>query len=188
MRRSFMLVSAVVFSCGLLYGEEQPGPSHEHLKFFDPYIGTWSWHGTLEEDFDFGKKGEVGTGTLTWRWAYNKNAIDWRWEFDFPGKQSGTKGTLAWDASQNKLVGFGVSSDGAIIRVTGRSLNPLTVYVEDIDPDGNKGSHVETFTPSGDSMKIKNSERKGTLSEDSLEYVFKRVERSDRGVRRSGRQ
>jgi hypothetical protein len=186
MKRTIMLVTAVVLASALAYGEEQPGPCHEHLKFFDAYVGTWSWNGTLEEDMGFGKKGDVGAGTITWRWAYNKNAIDWRWEFDFAGKREGTKGTIAWDASQSRLVGFGVSSDGGIIRVTGKSTNPLTLYVEGIDPEGNKESHVEDFTPSGDSMKIKSFERKGgTLTENSLEYTFKRVERSGRGPKRS---
>ena len=96
MKRTAMLAAAVVLINGIANAQQDPGVNCTHLKVFEPYIGTWVKHGTLEEDMPFGKKGDIGTSTLTWSWAYNKNAVDWRWEFDYAGQRSGTKGTIAW--------------------------------------------------------------------------------------------
>lgn len=168
-------IAVVVLAYGISHGQDVP--RNDNLRFFDAHVGTWIKEGVLEEDMPFGKKGDVGTSSLTWRWSYNKNAIDWRWEFDYAGKRSGTKGVIAWDPGQKTMVGAGVSSDGGIIRGTSRSMDPMTILVQFIQPDGSARSHVETFSlKDDDTMTIKITERKGSdATEDSPEYVFKRV-------------
>lgn len=181
MNHTFTLVVACILASGTAFGAEKSAPGEKPLSFFEPYIGKWVREGTLEEDFFFGKKGDVGTSTVTWRWAYNKNAVDWQWEFDYAGKRYGTKGTMAWDASQKHLVGAGVFSDGGVIRGTGVGTNPLTLRAEFIDPDGNATSQVETFTLGKDgTMSVRVTERKGgPATADSVEYTFKRAARPE---------
>ena len=176
-RMTITSVVAILFCiAGWCWGAE-PRPNYEHLNFFEGYVGTWSISATLEEDTPFGKKGDVGSASITWKWDYSKNVVDWRWKFDFSGKWSGTKGTMTWDPIQKKAVGAGVSSDGGIIRVTERSTNPLTFYVEFVGPDGKKSSQVETFTlVDNDTMTIKTTDRIGLPAPgDSPKFTFKRV-------------
>jgi hypothetical protein len=180
MKRISLTVALVIVLSGQTFGKEQPGPNRKHVEFFDAYVGTWSRTGPLEEDLPFGKKDDVGTASITWKWAYNRNVIDWQWKFDFAGKRSGTKGTFTWDPSENRLVGAGVFSDGGVIRVTARSTDPLTLECKFVEADGEIRSHVETFTLSDDdAMTIRVTERKGgSLTADGPEYIFKRVHRS----------
>ena len=75
MKRTFFLLAVVLLTCGLTYGGEQPGPNHDHLKFFDAYVGTWTRSGPLEEDLPFGKKGEVGTSSIRTRQTAATNGV-----------------------------------------------------------------------------------------------------------------
>jgi hypothetical protein len=178
MKANTILLATAILG-GAAYGADS-GPNYKHLKLFDAYVGTWVKHGPLKEDLFFGKKGDVGTSTITWKWGYSKNVVDWQWQFDFGGQRSGTKGAMAWDPIQGKVTGAGVRSDGGLIRATIRSKDaPLTIHVEFVAPDGKATSHVETFTVIGhDTMTIKITERKGgQVTADSPEYVFTRVSR-----------
>ncbi len=181
MNHKYLFVATCILAAGTAFGAEKSASGEKPLRFFEPYIGKWSWDGTLEEDFSFGKKGDVGTSSITWRWAYNKSAVDYQWEFDYAGKRSGAKGTIAWNATQKQFVVAGVFSDGGVIRGTGLATKPMTVRAEFIDPEGKATSQVETFTlGKNGTLSLRLTERKGgPTTADSLEYTFKRAARPE---------
>ena len=68
-----MLSSAVlVLTASMVVGHNETVSGNQHLSFFEPYVGTWTWSGALPEDMPFGKKGESGSGCLNWKWQTTK--------------------------------------------------------------------------------------------------------------------
>jgi hypothetical protein len=85
---STSVVVILFYFGGWCWGAE-PGPNYEHMKFFENYVGTWSISATLEEDTPFGKKGDAGSASITWKWDYRTHIIyqprldlrtaEWKW-------------------------------------------------------------------------------------------------------------
>jgi hypothetical protein len=144
-----MLSSAVLVLAVSMAAAQAEASGQNHLKPFDAFIGTWRFEGALPQDAPgAGIKGDKGTACLSWKWLYDKNAVEWEWTTDFAGKRAGTKGLIMWDAAGKQIVGHGVSSDGTNIHVTARFDHDhgAIFEVESISPDGTEGSSTELFT------------------------------------------
>ena len=162
MRIAVSALAALFIVTPLAFGfeltEEQKGPAIsaraedgcEHLKPFSELIGTWCYKGPLHEGLqEIGEAGDEGTGCITWKWVYDKNAIEWEWKFDFGGKKTGTKGLIMWDAATKRIVGHGVGSAGQNIHVQAEVKDGVRFAVESVAGDGKRTTHTETYVRDG---------------------------------------
>jgi hypothetical protein len=144
-----MLSSTVLVLAATIGAGQAEALGKDHLTPFDAIIGTWCFEGALPQDAPgTGSKGDTGTACISWKWLYDKNAIEWEWTTDFAGKRGGTKGLVMWDAENEQIVGHGVSSDGTNIHfhLTEKFDNRITLKVTAVSPDGKKAFTTEVFT------------------------------------------
>ena len=93
---------------------QQPPSAYEHLKDYEPLIGTWRYEGPLLEDLaDVAKKGTKLTITTSWKRILNRSVVENDWSFELDGNVilSG-KGMAGWDAAQSSIVHGGMNSAG----------------------------------------------------------------------------
>lgn len=121
-----------------------PPGNYEHLKQFEPLIGTWTMESVVPEDRPTAnmKKGQKLTLTVTWKWDVNKSAILHQNTVGEPGSAPvwGCTYIIGWDTANKCIVAYGFEATGgsAVIRdwefegdkVTGKAKGSL--------PAGNK--------------------------------------------------
>lgn len=120
-----MLVAVcVLVSSGQCFGQEEPPPkAQEHLKAFEPYIGTWFFKTDVSRDLpEIGlKKGDPLAVYWRWEWCVNKNAVLLTsWGEDAQGKRlyDGGIAVVGWDPQAKQIVDSGRDPYGARYDVT----------------------------------------------------------------------
>ncbi|TWU34851.1 hypothetical protein [Novipirellula artificiosorum] len=185
MRLIVAALTVVFLTCGVTYGQDEPGPGFEHLKCYGPFIGTWRYEGPLLEELpDIAKKGTPLVFEFSWRRILNKSAVEYSWSNELQGGVNlSSKGLVGWDAAQKQIISGGMNSVGGIIMGTvthDEEAKSMTLKANGIDGEGEKTSFTGVVTKTGkDTLTWKALERTGGIVEGpSPVYTFKRVERA----------
>jgi hypothetical protein len=170
----------------MVVGQADVSPNYEHLKAFDALIGTWVYDGPVLEDVpDFPGKGTPMAVHMTWRWLYNKAAIEYKWEAKIGALPKFEGISLdGWNAAEEEIVSRGVASTGSIssgIVSFSDDGKRLTVPVKTVEPDGAITSGTVVYVMKDQNTFVwKNIDRQGNdLPPNSPEYRFKRMKHPD---------
>jgi hypothetical protein len=184
MKRIIAVLVAVAMTCGISLGQDKTGPNSEHLKGFDPMIGTWRYEGPLLEDVqDIAKKGTNFVFQFSWKRILDKSAVEENWGVEYEGgKKISGKAITGWNAAKKQLVYGGMDSLGGmtwgtITPDTATKTMPLTA--KGIDGDGKETSFIGIVKKTDeDTLTWQGLGRVGGgETGDSPVYTLKRVEK-----------
>jgi hypothetical protein len=184
MKRVVIAMTAVVITCGVSLGQDEPGPNFEHLKAYGPMIGTWRYEGPLLEDVPgMAEKGAEFVAQFSWRRILNRNAVEENWSGTLAGKEFSGKALIGWNAKEQRLVYGAMDSEGGMSLGTvvfDKQAKTSTLTSEGIDGDGEPVSFKAVVTKTGkDTLTWQALERTGgTVEGPSPVYTFKRVQRA----------
>ncbi len=182
MKRQLLTVVAIVLFYGVAAGQEQPGPTYEHLKPFEQLIGTWKYDGPLQENVPvLGGKDSKLVVQLTWEWVLNKCALESNATVELQGgvKLLG-KTLIGWDLAEGRIILGGMNSFGAheVSTVTyDDATKTWTTHSKSVDE---KGRHTSATIVGrlidADTYEWQMKDRKGgDVPGDSPKYVLKRI-------------
>jgi hypothetical protein len=187
MKRIITTLTAVLLACGALYGQDEPGPSFEHLKPYTPMIGTWLYEGPLLEDVpDYAEKGTKCVFQFSWRRILKKSVVEENWSLEFEGgKKLVGKALIGWHAAEKEIVYGGMNSIGTLTLGTvtfDEKAKTSTLTEKGVKSDGEEMSFKGMVTKTGkDTLTWQALERVGGIVEGgSPVYSFKRVKRTRR--------
>ena len=185
MRQIVAALTVVLLTCGVTFGQDEPGPGFEHLKSYGPFVGTWRHEGPSPEDVPgIAEKGTEIVFEFSWKRILNKSAVEETWSFGVEGgKTFSGKGLIGWNAAENKIVYGVLNSFGGMVlgsSVYDAETKSRTYTSNGIDGDGNKTSSKGVLAKiDKDILTWQALERTGGIVEGpSLVYTFKRVERT----------
>jgi hypothetical protein len=182
MKRVAITLTVVVLSCCVSYGQEVTGPNSEHLKCFDPMIGTWQYEGPLLEDVpEIAKKGSDLVFQFSWRRILNKSVVEENWAIEFEGGATlAGKALIGWNAAEKHLSYGGMDSYGGMslgVVVFDADAKSSTLTEKGIDGDGKETSFKGVVIKTGkDTLTWQALERVGGIVEGpSPVYTYTRV-------------
>jgi hypothetical protein len=190
MKQILVTLTVLLLTCGVTYGQEEPGPGFEHLKAYGPMLGTWQYEGPLLEDVPgIAEQGTKLVVQASWRRILNKSAVEYNWSVTFKGgAELAGKALFGWNAADEKIVSGGMSSNGTVTlgSVThDKAAKSLTSTLKGVDGEGEEISRKEVFTKTGkDTYTWQALERTGGNVEGPSDvYTFKRVERAKKAAK-----
>ena len=187
MKRIFTAAAmiAVMLTSVALAQEEQPSATYEHLKAYEPYIGTWRCEGEVEEEVVGGpKKGTPFVIEASWKWILDKSVIEEQW------KSTAEDGTVI---SGKNLVGWDPKTETIFVRRTNSAggYDEGTVEFDDekgvviskasgISGDGKEYTGTCVITPlNPDEFTFQVCDRTGQFTGDGPKLTFGRVGQTD---------
>lgn len=187
MYRIVTALTMIACTCGLTFGQEEPGPNFEHLKSYGPFIGTWRYEGPLLEDVPgFAEKGTEFEIQFSWRRILNKNVVEENWMFGMKdGASVSGKALIGWDSSEKQITQGGMDSLGGMGLGTvavDRSAKSLTLTSRGRGGDGKETTFKGVVAQTGkDTLTWQALERTGGMVEgQSPVYTLKRIKREKR--------
>ena len=182
-----LIAATIVLTCGLSYGQEEPGPNFEHLKSYGPMLGTWRYEGPLLEDLPgIAEKGPKILFQFSWRRILNKNVVEENVLVELDGKTIiAGKALIGWNAEKKEIAYGGMNSLGNLHLGTvafDKATKTSTLTTKGIDKDGEEISFKAVVTKTGrDTLTWQALQRAGGIVEGpSPVYAFKRVKRVKR--------
>jgi hypothetical protein len=170
MKQILVTLTVLLLTCGVTYGQDEPGPGSEHLKAYGPMLGTWRYKGPLLEDVPgIAEQGTKLVVQASWRRILNKSAVEYNWSVTFEGgTEFSGKALIGWNADEEKIVYGSMNSIG--------DLNWGTVTPDDA---------AKALTKTGkDTLTLQALERTGGIVEGpGPAYSYKRVERAKKAAK-----
>jgi hypothetical protein len=183
-------LTVILLTCGVTYGQDEPGPGFEHLKCYGPFIGTWRYEGPVLEDLPgIAEKGTKIVIQASWRRILNRSAVETNWSLKFEGgAELAVKGLYGWNADEKQIVYGSMDSLGSIQMGTvtpDAAAKSTTLNAKGVDSEGKKISVKAVLTKTGkDTLTWQALERTGGIAEGrSPEIMFKRVERAKKAAK-----